>query len=432
MPLMHYGCRQTVYQPSPLVCCALRTQRLFWMGLICSVLVAGLFPGAGFPEGHGRIQGVVQRGGQSFAEQRIMLIRFGPNQEVQRTPGQTDAAGRFLFENLETGPGFTYFVGVRYQERLHRSDPILLQSAEPAEVVLEVDEQVAREAEGRGEQSKLHIVNHLIVIVGRDTHLEVREIVRIVNSGSTPGIDKQASAGSASVSFHLPLPQGYSKLGQIQGLAAEHVRIEASGLSYVAPLAPGEHRVMYTYSLPWPTDLTTILVQRTLGTSGLDVLVEEERLITTSDLQFGGRVSIDPHAFAHFRGTNLEAHSRSWLQLMPQRTSASLLPVAAYSLIVGIALLGVVIPLHNSWHGRVQIDKTDIPEPTQRPDLRIAGEHVLRGMARLDDQHDGGMVEEALYQQRRQAYKEQLIKLVTQFQSVQASQDALVEHRGEV
>ncbi len=86
------------------------------MGLLCNVLVTGLLPSAGCAEGHGRIRGVIQREGQGFAEQRIMLIRFGPNQEVQRTPGQTDAEGRFLFDNLETGSAFTYFVGIRYQE----------------------------------------------------------------------------------------------------------------------------------------------------------------------------------------------------------------------------------------------------------------------------------------------------------------------------
>jgi len=61
-----------------------------------------------------------------------------PQQDVQRFPGQTDAEGRFVFENLETGPAFTYFVGMRDKEQLRRSDPVILQSAEPVEVVLEV------------------------------------------------------------------------------------------------------------------------------------------------------------------------------------------------------------------------------------------------------------------------------------------------------
>ena len=427
MSLTCYGDGEQVCRFFPPVCPACRTWGLFWMGLLCSVLVTGLLPSAECAEGRGRIRGVIQREGQGFAEQRIMLIRFGPNQEVQRTPGQTDAEGRFLFDNLETGSAFTYFVGIRYQEQLRRSDPIRLQSNEPVEVVLEVGEPTTQESVSIAEQPKLHIANHIMVIVGRDTHLEVREIVRVVNPGSIPYMDRGAS-------FRLPLPLSYYNLGQVQGLAAEHVRVDASGLSYATPLAPGEHQVIYTYNLPWYDDLATILVERTMDTSVLDVLVDDERFVTTSDLQFGGRVSIEPHVFAHFRGMNLELHSRSWLQLMPHRTSVSFLSIGAYSLIIGIMLLGIVIPLQNTWYGRVQQDKrrTGSPKHEQIQELRVIGREVLRSMARLDDQHENGTIGELVYQQRRQAYKEQLFSLTEQFQRVQESQDTIGKRRGEV
>jgi len=427
MSLTCYGDGEQVCRFFPPVCPACRTWGLFWMGLLCSVLVTGLLPSAECAEGRGRIRGVIQREGQGFAEQRIMLIRFGPNQEVQRTPGQTDAEGRFLFDNLETGSAFTYFVGIRYQEQLRRSDPIRLQSNEPVEVVLEVGEPTTQESVSIAEQPKLHIANHIMVIVGRDTHLEVREIVRVVNPGSIPYMDRGAS-------FRLPLPLSYYNLGQVQGLAAEHVRVDASGLSYATPLAPGEHQVIYTYNLPWYDDLATILVERTMDTSVLDVLVDDERFVTTSDLQFGGRVSIEPHVFAHFRGMNLELHSRSWLQLMPHRTSVSFLSIGAYSLIIGIMLLGIVIPLQNTWYGRVRQDKrrTGSPKHEQIQELRVIGREVLRSMARLDDQHENGTIGELVYQQRRQAYKEQLFSLTEQFQRVQESQDTIGKRRGEV
>jgi hypothetical protein len=427
MSLTGYDCGAQVCQVAPVVFPACRTWGLFWMGLLCSVLMIGLFTSVGCAEERGRIRGVIRREGQGFAEQRIMLIRFGPNQEVQRTPGQTDAEGRFLFDNLEIGPAFTYFVGIRYQEQLRRSDPIRLQSNEPVEIVLEVGEPTTQEAAGMAEQPKLRIANHIIVLVGRNTHLEVREVVRIVNSGSTPYMDR-------GVSFRLPLPLGYFNLSQVQGLAADHVRVDAGGLSYGTPLAPGEHQVIYTYSLPWHEDLATILVERTLDTSVLDVLVDDERFVTTSDLQFGGRVAIAPHIFAHFRGMNLASHSRSWLQLMPHRTSVSLLSVGAYGLIIGIVLLGLAIPLQNTWYGRVRQEKrrTGGSKYEQIQELRVIGREVLWNMARLDDQHENGTIGEVVYQQRRQAYKEQLFSLSEQFQRVQESQDAIGKRRGEV
>src|SRR5713101_3792556 len=174
MPQIHYGCRQKVCQFSPAMFHAVKTWRLVWMGLLCSVLMTGWLPRVGLAESMGHIRGVIQREGKGFAEQRIMLIRFGPNQEVQRFPGHTDAEGQFLFENLETGSAFTYFVGIRYKEQLHRSEPVILQGEDPVEVVLEVGKASTQEAKGGDEQPKLRIMNHLVVIVGRSTHLEVR------------------------------------------------------------------------------------------------------------------------------------------------------------------------------------------------------------------------------------------------------------------
>ena len=396
-------------------------------------MMLGWLPRLGHAEGVGRIRGVIQHEGKGFAEQRIMLIRFGPNQDVQRFPGQTDAEGHFAFDNLETGPAFTYFVGIRYQEQLHRSDPVILQDAEPVEVLLKVDASSAQEAQGSTAQAKLRIVNHLIVIVGRSAHLEVREVVRVVNTGSTPYIAQQGHGGAAGISLHVPLPQGYSNMSQVQGLNAAHVHVDATGLSYTAPLPPGEHQVVYTYNLPWHASLSTILVQRTLETAMLDVLIEDERLNATSDLQFGERVSIDPHVFAHFRGVNLAAQSRSWVQLVPRQTSTSWLYMGAYSLIVGIMLLGMCMPWRDAWHGRARPEQaTDALKHAPRQDVQDTGRQLLRRIARLDDEHENGTVDDATYQQHRQAYKEQLCMLVEQWQSTDVSHKAMDGRRAEV
>jgi len=233
------------------------------------------------------------------------------------------------------------------------------------------------------------------------------------------------------MSLRLPLPQGHYNLGQVQGLNTAYVHVDPSGLSYLAPLPPGEHQIVYTYNLPWHESLATILVERTLGTSMLDVLVEDEHLNATSDLPFGGRVSIDPHVFAHFRGMNVEAHSRSWLQLTPRQVSTSLLHIGAYGLIMGIVLLGVFMPLHDVWHAQAQPDhrETAILRHTQRSDVEGSGRYLLQSIARLDDEYENGMVDDDTYQQRRRDYKEQLCKLVEELQKSEASRKA-IEMRG--
>jgi len=69
-----------------------------WLGVSCGLLWLGLWPALLSAEEHGSSSGVVQREGHGVAAHRLMLIRIGPQQEVQRTPGQTDTPGGFLLE----------------------------------------------------------------------------------------------------------------------------------------------------------------------------------------------------------------------------------------------------------------------------------------------------------------------------------------------
>ncbi len=96
--------------------------------------------------------------------------------------------------------------------------------------------------------------------------------------------------------------------------------------------------------------------------------------------------------------------------------------------------MGVVLPLHNVWHERVQQGQRDSGalKPKQIQDVKGAGRDLLRGMARLDDAHNDGIIDEVTYQQRRQAYKDQLVELVEQWQRSQAGQEARDERRGEM
>ncbi len=102
----------------------------WWLGVVCGLLWLGLWPALLSAEEYGSISGVIQREGHGVAAHRIMLIRRGPQQEVQRTPGQTDAQGGFRFGNLATGQEYTYFVGIRYEEQLYSSDPVVLEQGQ--------------------------------------------------------------------------------------------------------------------------------------------------------------------------------------------------------------------------------------------------------------------------------------------------------------
>ena len=118
------------------------------IAIVCTSLCLGH---AAWAQDKGSIQGIVRQQDKAIAEHRIMLIRFGPGQQdVNRTPGQTDAEGRFTFDGLETGPDFNYVVGIRYDGQLYRSESISLEPGQTRDdVVLQAGAAGTRATEGR-------------------------------------------------------------------------------------------------------------------------------------------------------------------------------------------------------------------------------------------------------------------------------------------
>lgn len=397
----------------------LRWLRVYGITLSCLLAAWG---GCVWAAGEGSIRGRVQHQGQEVADHRIMLIRFGPQEEVERTPGQTDAEGRFVFEGLQSGPEFTYVVGIRFGEQLYRSTPMVLEPGQKREgVIVEVGEQGSKATETT--PSQVHIAHHLMAFIWRDDRLTVREVVEIVNPTSTPYQGSTPHADQDTYSLHLPLPEGYVNFQNLQGLRAEDVQLHASGLSYTAPLEPGSHRVAYSYALPMPDGVTVVLARRTLVTQTLDVLIEDTHLVAASDLQFRGYAPIESHSFSHFRGTDLPAHSRSWIQLTQLNGSASLIRLGGYGLIIGMALLGMLIPLHGVWRVRTARVPAAPFTSAQIQQWRAAHLRLLQTIAHLDDQHEAGRLDVETYQQRRRAYKKQLLDIVEQLHAAQQDKE---------
>jgi hypothetical protein len=395
-----------------------------WMGLVGMLCMLGIWPGMVHAEEDGSIQGVIQRDGEAVAEHRIMLIRFGPNQDVQRTPGQTDTQGRFSFDNLEAGKEFAYVVGIRYEGQFYRGASITLESGQHRTgVLVEVGQGAAQVPGTDVAQPMLHIVKHVMVVALQEDHLAIREMVTLRYTGSKPYTGPAVQPGHASFSLHFPLPQGYANLRSVQGLEAKHIHSLPSGLYYAAPLPPGEHRVVYTYTLPFRDEMTVIFTDRTLPTAVFDIFVEDSHLVAASDLQFGGRIDANPHAFLHYRGTDLAVRTRSWLQLTRRTVTTPWLLVGTYGLVLCIALSGIAIPSYGAWRSRVQPNLTEPMTPAQMQELHATRGRLLQTIALLDDQHEAGTLDKGTYWQRRQSYKKQLIELVEHLHNIQQHKD---------
>jgi hypothetical protein len=400
------------------------------IALVCGLLLLGALSARVGAEGRGSIGGVIRSAAEGVGSHRIMLIRFGPENDVQRTPGETDAQGEFLFENLSTDGRFTYFVGIRYEGQLHRSEPISLQEApRRTDLVLNLDDPSAQALPPQPAAPTLRITSHLMVIVKRNERLEVREIVKLLNPGGEAFTGRtDAAPGSPHGAFHLSLPQGYYDLQGIEGgLDSSQVRQHDTGLFYTAPLEPGEHSVMFTYALPLQGRVMMIVPRRTLATDVFDVLVEEASLAATSELASAGRVAIEPHVFTHFRGVDLPARSRSWLQLAQRAAVFPALRVGVYGLVVALSLAGMLAPCARTRRTNSIAEPPQVrPTPQQIHELHKAEQLLLQRISQLERQRQGGTIGDADYHLRRRDYKAQLCGLLWQLRQVGEHQNQRV------
>ena len=386
--------------------------------VVCGLLLLSALPISGEAEEHGSIGGVIRSAGEAVGSHRIMLIRFGPDSDVQRTPGETNPDGEFLFENLSTDGSFVYFVGIRHQEQLHRSEPISLQDTpHHTDLVLNLDDPSAHALPpAQPVAPALQVTSHVMVIVKRHERLEVREIIKILNRGTAAFTGPAAAAsGSPHVSFHLSLPQGYYDLQGIEGgLDPSQIRQHATGLFYTAPVEPGEHNVMFTYALPLQGRVMMIRSRRTLPTDVLDVLVEEESFAATSDLSFAGRVAVEPHVFTHFRGVDLPERSRAWVQLAQRATALPAMRVGAYGLVVALSLAGMAAPYARTRRAKSLAVSQVQATPQQVHEWRAAEQLLLQRISQLDRQREAGTIADADYHPRRRDYKAQLCGVLRQ------------------
>lgn len=403
---------------------------LLYLLCIISDLV---WPGLAWSANSGRIKGVVQREGKAIANHPMMLIRFGPGQEVNRTPGATDAQGGFVFEGLETGNDLTYVVGIRYEGKLFRSESLQLSDNETkAHVVVQVGEAGTPALGSDGKAAVLRIQHHIMAIVLRAGHLNVREIVNIQNSASTPY--RGETPGQSDYVLHLPLPNGYDNLHDIQGVTPEQVRSDSYGLYLTEPLAPGIHRLVYTYALPMTERVRTLLFRRSLPTGVIDVFTDAQHLVATSDFEFLGQVPIESHRFLHFRGINPEPGSRNWVQITRLETHVSrALGMVSYALIVAIALTGLTIPLYNQWQRRGRSSAASAPAFEQIQMWQSERSQLLWAIAQLDNAHASGTLDAPVYRQRRQAYKQQLRRVAEELHQANQPFDTpvLAMHKGQ-
>jgi hypothetical protein len=165
----------------------------------------------------------------------------------------------------------------------------------------------------------------------------------------------------------------------------------------------------------------------------IDVFADSQSLVATSNFEFLGEVPIQSHTFLHFRGTTPEPEARNWVQITRLDTSvSSALRVASYAVVVAIAFIGLATPVYRQWRSRSRSNAEAIPSVEEIQGWRAEHSQLLWAIAQLDNTQASGALDEPVYRQRRQAYKQQLRQVAEALHRAHQPLDAsaLAMHKG--
>jgi hypothetical protein len=265
--------------------------------------------------------------------------------QVPPAASQTDSQGRVRFAELNTGPGFTYTLFIKFQDTIYRSDAIgFPEGAATVSATVNVYDSAT-------ESSGLSISqHHLIVDIDSESRaLSVIEFYVIANSSdrTVTGAADVAASGK-NVSFRAQLPPG-AVVDSVDGHQLGDDVYQASNmLMDTAAIPPGESSLVFSYRLPIDRSTQVLSIASPFTTTALNVLVAPGIALRAPRLLAQGTVPAGNRVFQHYAARDLAAGSSIAVELsgLPAPLIPidilQWLPLAGVSLALGVTLIVVL------------------------------------------------------------------------------------------
>jgi Carboxypeptidase regulatory-like domain len=367
--------------------------------LVVAFLLLGAQTVAVHGQASGQLSGRVVNGSADSAAVAGATVSVslldGPNKKLVTTV-TADDSGAYQVDGLQGGTGAVYVASVSYQDETYSSNPVSV--AENGQAQADVTVYGAGSA-----RDALSIQRLSIVLAGTDQGnglLSIVESYRVSNS-STNAYVGDLSAGEKT-SLDLPLFKGARALTPLQGFTLDDVVETSNGFALTSPVLPGENAVSFTYDVPFTSTSLALLRALAYPTQLVQLIpgsvqAKSPQLQTQSQLQLGNR------SFPTLEASNLAAGSPlvidvSGLPAQPtplidlDRQSVQLLFVGG---IVGAIALAVVLQRRLGTRLDVQL-------------LDRERRAFLNQIADLDEEYEGGTIDDAKYAGERERLMERL------------------------
>ena len=314
----------------------------------------------------------------------FLVSSAGPEHEIQAI---TDEEGRFRFDSPPPPPGERLGISIQYQGAVYGAIVQVVQGLTLPMTITVYD--------SSSDEKLLEAASASLLFARADKATQTLwalEIVKLVNDN-----DMTYVPGPGPMQLlRFGLPPGADDLTVDTALIGADVLQVDRGFAITAPVPPGEHEVMYAYSIPYDGTELDFTKSLPYGAAGLRILVPEEvgGLSGAGEIE---RVTIGDRPYRLLAGTDLPRGAKVPYRLvsLPQASIGDRVMQGVgrvrleYSAIVGLGLVMAALIAF-------ALVRRSPREPAERVRL-------VSVIASLDAAFDAGEIGPAEYEQARRA-----------------------------
>ncbi len=370
--------------------------------------------------------------GQAPTQSEVTLNVFQQTELLTTRTAAVETDGKFQFEELPVDEGYYFLVETEHQD-IRYTTPILAFSGPDF-----TEDRVGPERidtslpvfETTSDPGELQISRANWIIEHEPGTLLVGQLFTFGNGGDRTFTGVEVEAFDTPVTLAVPLPDGASEVEIQDGLIGEVYRLRQQVLYDTRPVPPGEgsRQIFLRYRLPYSGDSADIVFPVPYDTSTLNLLVAdlpelEVALTIGSETQESAGQETIQGVFFHLWSAPVASSTPVHVSLRgliaaggldprPDRgtTPSREMPVSAppldarvplaFGSIVGLLLVAALLLF-------VYRERTKSP-PTKEQ-LAARREELIDRIARLDDLHALGELEEKSWKSERASLKSELI-----------------------
>ena len=372
----------------------------------------------------GQIRGKVFdfRQNQPLVGQLIVLERHR-DEQTSRRETETDAKGRYRFQNLAPSSTDHYTVFTEFKGRTYREENVMVTNlASNVTVDLNLNAFTS-------DLSVMRILRHSIFLqpVPDHTHGEAVHVLEFLSLENRSNLNFQQEVEGEILGCFLPLPSGIEQL-QV-GISTVEIMEEVAEnpVAIPAPILPGQTNIQISYLLHINQVVDLSRLQQ-FQTESLQLLIPESipLVVQSKDLEAKTPQTIHNTVYATYETAKPIAAGRAvQLQLKLDRSSSTLFIVLIAGLAICIVGFVITMVIHIQKPG--QRDTVELETPDYQPDVSwlrksdasdLAAVKAIRleFITRLDEMHQQEQVSARVHNRIRREQVERLEATIAQIQ----------------